>query len=194
MRPEHIITPDRSTGHVFAMSSPDEKPAVTAAVAADDLLTGPAPIIAFQRVDFAATPLREHVGKYAVILDHVLTVDECAALSRAAEAYAPYERAMVNVGNGRQRAMPSVRHCDRVIWDDRTVVARLWKRVVPFVPELERLYGWPGVTGSGPARRGETWAATRLNERMRFLRYGPGEYFRGGSRMPWEIGCGGRVR
>jgi hypothetical protein len=34
------------------------------------------------------------------------------------------------------------------------------------------------VTGNGPAKRGETWKVTRLNERGRYLKYTGGEYFK----------------
>ena len=36
----------------------------------------------------------------------------------------------------------------------------------------------PHVTGFGPAKRNETLRMTRLNERMRFLKYTNGQYFR----------------
>lgn len=36
----------------------------------------------------------------------------------------------------------------------------------------------PIVTGLGPAKRGEVYRVSRLNERLRFLRYEGGEYFR----------------
>ena len=148
----------------------------------DGLLTGPGPEIEAHLVEWSKTPLPEYAGTYAVVLDHVLTVAECAALSRAAEAASPdgWERALINVGMGMQELMPESRNCDRIVWDDAEIAARIWKRVAEYVPELHALEGCPGVTGTGPSKRGETWRMTRLNERMRFLRYGPGEYFRGG--------------
>ena len=36
----------------------------------------------------------------------------------------------------------------------------------------------PGITGKGPVKRGETWRLTRLNEKLRFLKYTSGMYFR----------------
>lgn len=35
-----------------------------------------------------------------------------------------------------------------------------------------------GITGKGPVERGETWRLTRLNEKLRFLKYTSGMYFR----------------
>ena len=66
----------------------------------------------------------------------------------------------------------------RIIWDDRDIVERIWNRVKDEVPELKTLVGVPKITGNGPAKRKEVWCFERLNERMRFLRYGEGQYFR----------------
>ena len=149
----------------------------------EGLLAGPAPPIIVEKIDFTKTdlPASEYRDAYAVILDNVLTPSECAALVAAAEQHADgsWERALVNVGNNQQQMISEIRNCDRIIWDEPELAARLWARVAPHVPEVQRLQKWPKVTGEGPARRGESWVATRLNERLRFLRYGPEEYFRG---------------
>ena len=146
-----------------------------------DFLLGPGPAVKVSRIDFAATAIPEYKDDYAVVLDDVLTPAECATLVRAAEASAggKWERALVNVGGNEQEYLPDRRDCDRIIWDDRELVARLWARVRPHVPELMRVKNAPRLTGMGPVRRGEVYGMTRLNERMRFLRYGPFEYFSG---------------
>jgi len=73
-----------------------------------------------------------------------------------------------------------IRNCGRIIWDSREIVGKIWKRMehVPEVQEIARLRGRAGITGNGPAKRRETWRLTRPNERMRFLKYVGGEYFR----------------
>jgi hypothetical protein len=82
-----------------------------------DFLAGPAPpTLTRTRVDFEQTPLPEYKQCYAVILDNVLTVEECAALVALAEAQAGdagWERAMVNVGGGNQILATDVRNCGR---------------------------------------------------------------------------------
>ena len=85
---------------------------------------------------------------------------------------------MVNVGGGRQKLIADVRDCGRIIWDDRDIVARIWNRVKSAVPKIEILENQPKITGYGPTKRKETWKMLRLNERMRFLKYGKGQYFR----------------
>lgn len=85
---------------------------------------------------------------------------------------------MINVGNYQQEMVTDVRNCDRIIWDDADIVARIWARIEYLVPEIQRIENNARVTGLGPVKRKEVSILTRLNERMRFLRYGPGEYFR----------------
>lgn len=85
---------------------------------------------------------------------------------------------MINVGGGRQKLITDSRDCGRIIWDDRDVVAKIWNRVKDCVPDIWFLKGMPHVTGYGPVKRGEILAMTRLNERMRVLKYTKGQYFR----------------
>lgn len=148
----------------------------------DDFLASPVPDIAVTRIDFSQTNLPEYGDLYAVILDNVLSSDECDQLLKAAEATTEgeWERAMINIGGGRQRLMTDARNCGRIIWDSREVVAKVWGRIekVPEVQEIVRLENVPKIFGNGPGKRGEVWTFTRLNERMRFLKYVGGEYFR----------------
>ena len=146
-------------------------------------LDGPAPNLIISRIDFKKTLLPEYEDLYAVILDNALSPEECNMLVAAAESTTggKWERAMVNVGGGRQIIDEGTRNCGRIIWDSPEIVAKIWARVEASVPELQRLEKWPKVTGNGPIRRNEVWNLTRCNERMRFLKYSKGEYFR---RMP----------
>jgi hypothetical protein len=145
------------------------------------LLTGPVPdSITKTIIDFSKTPLPEFSGSYAVILDNVFTDAECSALIVAAEAHSDgqWERAMINVGGGRQALYTHVRNNGRIIWDDKELVARIWARCEPHMQEILRLKNMGHVTGIGPVKRKEVWSMTRLNERMRFLKYLGGEYFK----------------
>ena len=91
-----------------------------------------------------------------------------------------WERAMVNIGGGKQRLMTEERHCGRIIWDSQDVATRVWKRIeqLPEVREIVRLENRPLVFGNGPVKRGEVWKLSRPNERTRFLKYVGGKYFR----------------
>ncbi|KAF2246472.1 oxidoreductase domain-containing protein [Trematosphaeria pertusa] len=145
-----------------------------------DFLDGPAPNLTKSVVDFKRERLPEYEGLWAVVLDGVLTEKECEMLVAAAEATADgkWERAMVNIGGGFQALYEDTRKCGRIIYDSPEIVAKVWARVEGAVPEIHRLRNWPKVTGNGPLKRQEVWKMTRLNERMRFLKYVGGEYFK----------------
>ena len=144
-----------------------------------DFLLGQGPRIHKATVDFKEIPLPGYDGLYAVILDHVLTPNECRQLIDAAEARTKgaWEPAMINMGNGKQGFNPYQRDCGRIIWDDRDLVSRIWARCSNAVPEVHELQNRPKITGWGPTKRKETWRVSRLNERMRFLKYEQGNFF-----------------
>ncbi|KAF2182037.1 hypothetical protein K469DRAFT_713118 [Zopfia rhizophila CBS 207.26] len=146
----------------------------------EDFLDGPAPNLTKSPIDFEKEGLPEYEGLWAVVLDGVLSEVECEMLVAAAEATtgAKWERAMVNIGGGKQALYEDTRNCGRIIWDSHDIVAKLWARIEAAVPEVHRLENRPNVTGNGPVKRKEVWQMTRLNERMRFLKYTGGEYFR----------------
>jgi hypothetical protein len=145
------------------------------------LLSGPAPsTIIKDIIDFANSPLPRYAGAYAVVLDNVLTPSECTQLIRAAEARTNgvWERAMINVGGGRQAMYTDVRNCGRIIWDDKETMERLWRRCAPLVPELLEMEADAAGKTMGLWPKGHVAKMTRLNERMRFLKYVGGEYFK----------------
>ncbi|EUC41111.1 hypothetical protein COCMIDRAFT_107034 [Bipolaris oryzae ATCC 44560] len=143
-------------------------------------LEGPAPNLTKSKIDFKEAGIPECEKSWAVVLDGVLTEEECETLIKGAEATTDgkWERAMVNVGGGMQAMYEDTRKCGRIIWDNEELMNKLWARIAPSVPEIHTLQNWVEVTGNGPTRRGETWVLTRLNERGRFLKYVGGEYFK----------------
>jgi len=147
----------------------------------EGFLEGPAPNLQKYKVNFEKGGLSEYAGLWAVVLDGVMTEKECETLVAAAEATtnATWERAMVNIGGGRQAMYEDVRNCGRIIWDSREIAEKILTRIVSEVPEIHQLENWADVTGIGPAKRKEVWRMTRLNERLRFLKYTGGEYFKG---------------
>ena len=167
-----------------ASSIPDaqEKPVPKPVVLHKGFLDGPAPNLTQRRVNFAEHGLPEYDGLWAVVLDGVLTTEECDKIVAAAEetTNATWERAMVNIGGGHQALYEDTRKCGRIIWDNRELAEKLLKRIdSTMLSEIHRLENWADVTGYGPAKRKEVWKMTRLNERLRFLKYTGGEYFKG---------------
>lgn len=145
-----------------------------------DFMSEAAPNITKSKIDWSQTALPEYSNAYAVVLDNVLTPLECAQLVAAAEAHnnGTWDLALLRSGQATMRLATEIRNSERILWDDADIVARLWARVAPHVPELQTITNQPDVTGRRPVIVGEIWDVMGLNERMRFLRYGPGEYFR----------------
>ena len=123
---------------------------------------------------------RDYANSYVAVIDNAFTPAECTQLLHAAEAHTNgvWEQAMINVGNYQQELATDIRDCGRLIWDNHALVEKIWSRVKHLVPEIHAIKDQPGVTGWWPVRKKETLVVTRLNERMRFLKYGKGQYFR----------------
>ncbi|KAH8428531.1 uncharacterized protein LDX57_006227 [Aspergillus melleus] len=140
------------------------------------------------KIDFTATdpPLPKYKGLFAALIDNVLTPAECEELIRQAEASTvtststtpTWERAMINVGNGKQALATETRNCGRIILDSPELAQKLMDRLMPFLRDfgLKRVENQLRVTGL--AGRNKVYHLTRLNERLRFLKYEGGEYFR----------------
>ncbi|KAF6839366.1 hypothetical protein CPLU01_01786 [Colletotrichum plurivorum] len=164
----------------------------------DDFLAAPPPgPVTLSHVDWRTTKLPENAGRYAVVLDNVLTQDECAQLLRMAEASAtdaqePWQPAMVNVGGGFEILEPEYRNSDRIIWDEQTVVDRLWQRCALAPGLREELAQYDTV--ARPQKGGKTpWKFDRFNKRMRFLKYQKGQFFRPHCDGPYDETVDGRV-
>ncbi|KAL2014219.1 hypothetical protein VTN00DRAFT_1744 [Thermoascus crustaceus] len=164
----------------------------------DDFLPPEAPHNAHsQSIDFTATDPRlpRYKNLFAAVIDDLFTESECKELIRLAEATTittatfsgdsasatttpTWERAMINVGNGKQVLATDTRNCGRIIWDSPLLAQRLLDRLMPFLRDfgMEKIENQPLVTGL--AGRKNVYHLSRLNERLRFLKYEGGEYFR----------------
>ncbi|RJE23506.1 P4Hc [Aspergillus sclerotialis] len=149
------------------------------------------------QIDFTKTTpaLPKYKDHFAAVIDNILTPSECNELIRLAEAstttstashsepqpqpHTPtWERAMVNVGNGKQVLATDYRNCSRIIYDTPDLASRMLARLQPFLEKynLTTITDQPLVTGL--RGRGKQYELTRLNERLRFLKYEGGEYFK----------------
>ncbi|KAG0645103.1 hypothetical protein D0Z07_9172 [Hyphodiscus hymeniophilus] len=153
-------------------------------------------VIKVEKVDFASGELPEFKKLYAVVLDNILSKQECDQLIHLAELSAGghgeakildngWKPAMVNAGVGCEFYAPQYRNSDRIIWDNNVLVERLWNRIRQGKGIKEYLSALDGpdyapVLGYGATKRGERWVPTKqgINERMRFLKYGAGQFFR----------------
>ncbi|KAF0694547.1 Aste57867_14587 [Aphanomyces stellatus] len=120
--------------------------------------------------DCLKTPSREPIRVNTVslsnndllvlVLENVLSAKECKALIAKSEA-SGYEQALLNVGGGQQELRTDVRNNDRCIIDDTAAAAIIWGRIRSFLPATFNGHDVVGV-----------------NERLRFLRYDPGQEFK----------------
>ncbi|KAG8807432.1 hypothetical protein FRC18_005562 [Serendipita sp. 400] len=95
-----------------------------------------------------------------------------------------WKPALVNIGRGREVMISNYRDSDRIIWDNQEVIDRIWDRCLNGGEEsvvrerLQTLANDPLVQGNSAFNAGNRWRMKRLNERMRFLRYGKGQFFK----------------
>lgn len=156
-----------------------------------DFLRGPPQNATVHQIDFTKTTpvILAFKGHFAAVIDNFMTEAECSELLQLAEkstspdpqTNAPaWERAMINAGGGKQIMSVDSRKSGRIIFDSPDIAQRILDRLEPFMRDLnlDKIHNRPLVTGLGPARRGETFHLSALNERLRFLRYEGGDYFR----------------
>ncbi|KAF5540377.1 oxidoreductase containing protein [Fusarium phyllophilum] len=133
-------------------------------------------------IDFANSPLPQYDGHTAIVLDNVLSPEECKQLLSLAEASVPrpdesapaWKPALISAGPGWEAPAPGYRESDRIIWNQQTVVDRLWERCMLSEGLRELL----AVVPPQPYMKGGKWVFSRFNERMRFLKYSPGQFFK----------------
>jgi hypothetical protein len=156
--PQASKEPDKTTGFLSGAAPPDCRSEV---------------------IDFSKTQLPEYSGLFALLIYNLLTPTECNELLDAAQSTSKWEQALVNVGGGHQVLITEARKCDRIILDDEILAKRLLDRILPHLPpEIVTLENKARITGNGPSRRKDVLRITRLNERLRFLKYTSGMYFR----------------
>lgn len=99
-------------------------------------------------------------GKLAFLLYNVFSREECEDLIKLSEDCG-YAEALVNIGGGREMLIKGFRDSSRALIDDSEFVQRLLERISRHLPvefKNEKLIG--------------------INERLRFLRYDPGDKFK----------------
>lgn len=110
-------------------------------------------------------------NRLALIVDNFLSKEECEHLIKITEACG-YEEALVNVGNGAQRSLRDIRNSDRCMIDDERVAAMFYQKCQQYIPD-----SFNGRIGNSD-KRNKQWIKTGINERLRFLRYQKGGYFK----------------
>lgn len=107
-------------------------------------------------------PNKNDDDKLAFTLSHIFSPEECQEWITMSEEKG-YEPALLNVGGGRQISAPEYRNSDRCIIDSHELAQKLFVRLKPFLPTH-----W----------KNGKYELVSLNERLRFLRYDPGQKFK----------------
>ena len=144
----------------------------------DSFLTGPPPTPPVARtIDWETTALPKNKGRVAFVVDNVLSREECAQLIALAEASvrveggaSPWKPALISVGIGIEASAPGYRESDRIVWDQQEVASRVGERIMAAEGVREKLARFSRPDG--------TWKFSRVNERMRFLKYSKGHFFK----------------
>lgn len=161
------------------------------------LKTPPIAPITYKHIDFGNSPLPEYTNCFAIVIDNVLAPWECDQLLKLAEQSVPLAKesdsawrpALVNVGVGVEMPITDYRNSDRIIWDQQAVADRIWQRCLQARQSEDEGEGEGSSGGSEsveamlsktPEDGGENgdWKFERLNERMRFLKYTKGQFFK----------------
>lgn len=106
------------------------------------------------------TPPHPFTKQFCVSLDNVISPEKCEALITRTEL-AGYEKAKINIGGGKQEVDEDYRNNDRCIIDDTELANDIFQRIQHVIP---------------PVYKEKKLCC--LNERLRFLRYDHGHYFK----------------
>ncbi|KAJ7594916.1 oxidoreductase domain-containing protein [Mycena floridula] len=132
------------------------------------------PQISIQRIDFAAFNLPEYKSCYAWIMDGLFTDEELSRYLAAGEASAEWTSAKVNVADY-AFLDTSYRKGERIILDDVNLSKEIFTRIRPYLHDIEEIQvgEWTEEHGQRQVKK----KMVRMNERLRFLRYHPGDFF-----------------
>ncbi|KAF5376415.1 hypothetical protein D9615_008584 [Tricholomella constricta] len=131
-------------------------------------------------LDLTATPIaNDYPNCYIKVLDDIFTPEECASFIALAESDDQWQTAMVSTATGDRVAL-EYRNSNRILRFDHKTAEQIHQRLLPHIQELIEIKpggDWEGVVGV-PGRVSGTWKLLGVNERLSFLRYGPGHYFK----------------
>ena len=115
--------------------------------------------------------------RFAVLLHHVLTLEECAELIDRAEEHGLEDASIYDMSTNRAH-----RNCERYVMDDADRAECWYDRLVQALADTpvlaHKLRCAPWTTGNNSAAgTGGLKVALGLNERLRLLRYKQGQFF-----------------
>ncbi|KIJ96845.1 hypothetical protein K443DRAFT_681993 [Laccaria amethystina LaAM-08-1] len=133
-------------------------------------------------IDFSQTPLATSYSPfYAKILDNVFSPKECADLIALASSAGDWSPAGLSAEGPTETVHTNFRNSDRVLVINDEVSSRIYEKLRPLVDEICEIAPrsrWSCITTRPGREKGPTWKMVRINPRLSFLRYGPGQYFK----------------
>ncbi|KAG8925075.1 hypothetical protein FRC00_004370 [Tulasnella sp. 408] len=152
----------------------------------------PAPVVVHE-IDWDEVGWSENRGKVAFIIDNALTPEDCQKLLKAAEDTAPWSVAAVHGGPGDKHGvvMEDYRKSSRILLDDFDLADFILSKLKPHMPEeavdaptskywqfSEDDSDWEDEDDSKKDKnKANRVQLTRLNERLRYLKYVEGDFF-----------------
>ncbi|KAJ7274913.1 hypothetical protein C8J57DRAFT_1714646 [Mycena rebaudengoi] len=125
-------------------------------------------------IDFVAAGLPEYKDCYAIVIDSLFSKPELSAVLAQAEASSPWEVAKINAGT-QAYTNTSYRSGQRIIYDSSELSEEIFKKVRPHLSDIEEIEETAYIDCQKAIQK---WKMVRLNERLRFLRYSEGGFFR----------------
>ncbi|KAG9016246.1 hypothetical protein FRB90_003638 [Tulasnella sp. 427] len=151
----------------------------------------PAPVVVHQ-VDWKAVGLPENSGRVAFIIDNALTPEDCQKLLKAAEDSSAWVPAAVHSGPGDTTGtiVDDYRKSSRIILDDFALADFILNKLQPHLPEeavdaptskywqfADDDSDWEDAKPVDKRKKQDRVQLTRLNERLRYLKYVKGDFF-----------------
>jgi len=142
--------------------------------------------VSVQRIDFVALGFPEYEHRFALIIDNLFSEEDCQKiLGVTGASFGPekWEVAAVHGGPGSEgTVVADYRNSSRIMVDDHDMADWIFERIQPHLKDIDLLEHSSmhdrcakGPTSSDPLERRAK--LLRCNERLRFLRYGPGQFF-----------------
>ncbi|KAF7349409.1 P4Hc domain-containing protein [Mycena sanguinolenta] len=127
------------------------------------------------RVGFPALGMPDYADCYAIVVDNLYSRPTLSAILAEAERQ-PWKFAQINSGT-EVYTVPDYRNGDRIIHDSFELSEQIFAKLRPHLSAIEeieeRVYD-PAIRGTAIQK----WRMVRLNERLRFLRYPKGGFFK----------------
>ncbi|CAE6444371.1 unnamed protein product [Rhizoctonia solani] len=137
----------------------------------------PLPVVA-HRLDFVKLGLPEYEHKFAMVIDNLFTPEDCARYIAKVESEKEWEQAAVNLGPNAQIVDTSYRNSSRILYDTEELAGEIFEKLKPYLKDIEYMGDSPLHRDYRKQHENPPAQWVTLNERLRFLKYGPGQFFR----------------